>query len=434
MNGPSDGVLDLTAIEAQLIDAQFKAFPLTAEAVPIAAAGAQGWNALRPPFSTPVMVLKDTALTHNIGLMARYCAERRVSLAPHLKTPLSPQIAARQLAAGAWGLTVADTRQAAVLRGSGARRILVANQVVDPASARWLADELNTDPALELYCLVDSVAGATLLDEGLAAAGLGRPLAVLIELGAPGGRCGCRSLAEAMAVAAALRPLRQLRLVGVEAYEGTFPHRADQQTADGMRQLLNDVRSLAVRLDQAGLLDRAHEILVSAGGSLWFDRVIASLSGGWDLSRPVRTVLRSGSYVTHDSGEYEQLSPLAGRASDQRRLRQALELWSTVISRPEPGLAVLNFGKRDAALDRGFPVPFQARTATGRHDLRPPDFAVLSLNDHHARLGVPADSALAVGDLVGSHISHPCTSFQCWRLVPLVDDAYDVLGAVRTYL
>jgi D-serine dehydratase len=146
------------------------------------------------------------------------------------------------------------------------------------------------------------------------------------------------------------------------------------------------------------------------------------------MSRPVRTVLRSGSCVTHDCGEYGQLSPLAGRTGDPRRLRQALELWSTVISRPEPGLAVLNFGKRDAALDRGFAVPFQTRPSSGTHDLRPPDFAVLSLNDHHARLGVPASRALAVGDLVGSHISHPCTSFQCWRLVSLVDESYDVLG------
>jgi D-serine deaminase-like pyridoxal phosphate-dependent protein len=434
MSGPAGGGLDLAAIEAQLIDAQFKAFPLTAEPVPIGAAGAQGWNALLPPFSTPVMVLKDAALTHNIDLMARYCADHQVSLAPHVKTPLSPQIAARQLAAGAWGLTVADVRQAAIMRSAGARRIVVANQVIDPASARWLADELNADPELELYCLVDSAAGGALLDSGLAAAGLSRPLPVLIELGADGGRCGCRSLPQAVALAQALRPLHQLRLVGVEAYEGTFPHTAGRQTADGIRQLLDDVRSLADQLDRAGLLDRAGEILISAGGSLWFDRVVGKLSGDWDLSRPARTVLRSGAYVTHDCGEYEQLSPLAGRSADPRRLRQALELWATVISRPEPGLAVLNFGKRDAALDRGFPVPFQARTHTGTHDLRTPDVTVLSLNDHHARIGVPASSTLAVGDLVGSHISHPCTSFQCWRLVPLVDEGYDVLGAVRTYL
>src|ERR1700735_2426284 len=144
--------LRLEAVMAEPIDGQYKAFPVTDRPVRIGDAGEQGWHALRAPFSTPVMVLKDRALQHNIDLMAAYCSARAVSLAPHAKTPLSPQIAARQLAAGAWALTVADVHQPRVLRSAGAQRLLVANEVADAASAAWLARELDADPGLEMYC------------------------------------------------------------------------------------------------------------------------------------------------------------------------------------------------------------------------------------------------------------------------------------------
>jgi D-serine dehydratase len=426
--------LDLSSILAQPIDWQYKAFPVTDEPVQIGAAGAQGWNALQPPFSAPVMVLKDSALQHNIDLMAAYCSARNISLAPHVKTPLSPQIADRQLAAGAWGLTVANIHQARVLRCAGARRLIVANEVTDPASASWLARELDQDPGLEIYCLVDSMRGAALLDGYLAAAGLHRQLAVLIELGIPGARCGCRDIGEAFRLAGTLTRLKHLRLAGVEVYENQFPAGSAEETISRVDHLFDGLRELVGRLDAEHLLDGVPEILVSGGGSMWFDRVAVKLGGPWNLSRPVRTVIRAGSYVTHDGALYKEFSPLDGRSSGPLKLQQALELWASVISRPEPDLAILNFGKRDAAHDRGFPVPFEARTKEGTTGLRAADHVVLSLNDQHARLALPADSQLAVGDLVGSHISHPCTSFDNWRLVPLVSSEYDVIGAVRSYL
>jgi D-serine dehydratase len=428
------GGLRLDAILGQPIDWQYKAFPVADHPVRIGAAGRQGWNALRPPFSTPVMVLKDSALQHNIDLMADYCSRHGVSLAPHTKTPVAPQIADRQQAAGAWALTVADVHQARVLRGVGALRLFLANEVVDAASAFWIAREFGRDPSLELYCLVDSVRGATLLDGHLAGAGFRGRLPVLIELGIPGARCGCRSVAEALSLARQVARLERLRIAGAEAYENLFPPGTAEQTIGMVDNLFSSLRELATRLDTEGLFAEAHEILVSAGGSMWFDRVVAKLTGQWALSRPVRTLIRAGSYVTHDAAQYEEFSPLAGRSSGPARLEQALELWAAILSRPEPGLAILNFGKRDSAHDRGFPIPFAAHSERGPCYLQLGEHEVLSLNDQHARIRLPASSPLAVGDLVGSYISHPCTSFDNWRLIPLVTDQYDVIGAVRSYL
>jgi len=434
---PAVGVaapLDLSLVLAQPIDWQYKAFPMSGEPVQIGAAGDRGWNALQPPFSPPVMVLKDSALQHNIETMSEYGRAHSLSLAPHAKTPLSPQIAARQLAAGAWGLTVANVHQARVLRSVGVQRLFLANEVVDPVSASWLAGEINQDPDLETYCLVDSVQGARLLHEYLAGAGLGTPLAVLIEFGIAGGRCGCRSMDEAFQLADTVADLHRLRLVGVEGYENIFPPGPIDQTIQAVDQFFDCLRELATQLDTDGLLESTQEILVSGGGSMWFDRAVARLSEPWGLSRPVRTLIRAGSYVTHDAADYERFSPLDGRASGPPKLEQALELWASIISRPEPDLAILNFGKRDAAHDRGLPTPFMARTKQGNHRLQPEEHVIFALNDQHARLRLSSSSALAVGDLVGSYVSHPCTSFDKWRLVPLVNDHYDVLGAIRSYL
>jgi D-serine dehydratase len=59
---------------------------------------------------------------------------------------------------------------------------------------------------------------------------------------------------------------------------------------------------------------------------------------------------------------------------------------------------------------------------------------VLSLNDQHARLRVAPGSELQPGDLVGFRISHPCTTFDNWRALPMVDDEYRVSAAIRCYL
>ena len=84
--------------------------------MPIAAQGTsiKGFLASKPNlftanFQFPIMVLRDSALEHNIQRMAAYCKSLGFELAPHVKTPMSPQIAKRQIAAGAWGLTIANS-------------------------------------------------------------------------------------------------------------------------------------------------------------------------------------------------------------------------------------------------------------------------------------------------------------------------------------
>jgi D-serine dehydratase len=402
----------------EVLDRRDRWLPPGAGEVPLDRVSERGWNALSD-LLFPVLVLKERALAHNLDLMARFCRAHAVSLAPHGKTTMSPQLIARQLAAGAWGITAASPAQARLFRGFGVDRVVIANQIVDPRGLEWLAAERDG-----VYCLVDSLRAVELMDEGLAGRG---PIGVLVEMGLAGGRTGCRSLEDGRRVAAAVRRSRSLRLAGVECFEGVVA-----EPDERVESVLREVRALAESLGREGAFDGVDEVLVTAGGSLFFDRVVHHLAGGWELGRPVRVVLRSGCYLTHDHGSYERLAPLGGRLPEWEPLRQALEVWGLVHSRPEPDLAIVGFGKRDVSYDMGLPRPLTVRGRDGA--VRPATgMEVFRLNDQHAYLRVPAGDALAVGDAVGCGLAHPCTVFDKWRSIPVVDEDYRVLAAVRTY-
>jgi D-serine deaminase-like pyridoxal phosphate-dependent protein len=349
----------------------------------------------------PLMILRESAVAHNERLMQDWCEAHQVSLAPHGKTSMAPDLIRRQLGAGAWAMTAATVQQLAVMREAGARRLLLANELVGAPEIALLERERGD---AEVLVLVDSLAGVAALS-----AGVTRPLGVLVELG--GTRAGCRTDEEALAVAEAVAAAPGLVLAGVEGYEGTYGGDRSPATLAAVDGFLDRVRGFAEALDARGLFAEAGEVVVTAGGSVFFDRVAARLRPS--LSRPVRVVVRAGSYITHDDGAYAESTPLA-------ELRAAFELWARVLSCPEPGLAIAGFGKRDAPYDLGLPV-------VRSH----PGVAVTALNDQHAFLADP-DGALRVGDTVVCGISHPCTAFDKWPLIGVVDDGDVVVGAMRT--
>ncbi len=382
----------------------------------------------------PVMVLKDSALRHNSRLLASYCKRHGILLAPHGKTSMAPQLLKMQLDDGAWAVTAATMSQVRVWRAFGVRRVLLANELVEPASVHWVAGEMAADPTFEFYCLVDSVAGVHLLEAALGDSRLDRRLQVLLEVGPAGGRTGCRSLEKALEVARVVAGSSRLALAGVEAFEGVINAQDLAGTIQAVDGFLNEMRALVIALDQTGLFAKGTNVIVTAGGSAFPDRVVACLGGPWELSEPVSLVLRSGCYLTHDAVHYNHLSPFGGRIRETGPLEEALEVWGAVLSLPEPGLVLLGFGKRDVSHDLELPVPRLVKTG-GPQPPRPlrAEASIFALNDQHAYMKVGADANLKVGDLVGCGISHPCTAFDKWRMIPVVDDAYRVIDAVLTY-
>jgi D-serine deaminase-like pyridoxal phosphate-dependent protein len=365
-------------------------------------------------FGWPLLVARAGAVERNIATIAAYARRHGVALAPHGKTTMAPTLFRAQLAAGAWGITVATAEQARVCRGFGVPRVLIANQLLDPTPLAWAAAE--TDAGFELYFQVDSL-------EGVAAAAATRgvrPLPVLVEIGYAGGRTGCRSAPAALAVARAVAASPRLALAGVTGYEGGLPD------APAVAAFLDLLRTAAVEL--ADLLPPS--VIVSAGGSAWFDVVADRLPGDWLPGHEVVPVLRSGAYVTHDDGYYREHTPF-NRVVGEGGLEAALELWAQVTSTPEPGLAIAGMGKRDAPFDEGLPVPLAVRRPSGTTSPAG-GLTVTRLMDQHAFLAV-GGAQVAPGDLIRFGISHPCTAFDKWRAIPLVDDAGVVVDVLRTY-
>ncbi|TFW29987.1 amino acid deaminase [Massilia arenosa] len=420
------GNLRLDDFDRQLLQPGAKGLPLTAP-VPQADVAAQNWNILDASVSYPVAVLRASALEHNLDWMRRFCAHFGVQLAPHGKTTMSPQLFGAQLANGAWGLTLANVPQTQVAYRIGVRRVIIANQVVAPADLAALATLMGSDPSFECWVLADSEEGVARL--AAAFAGLDRPLPVLIELGLPGKRAGCRTQEEALAVSRALQSAPALRLAGVEGYEGLTD-------AAGVPAFVDRMLALLRELDARGAFGE-DEVIISAGGSAYFDLVARGLAHGAGLTRAVLPILRSGCYLTRDHCHYfDAIAELDARTPvlDGPGLQPALEVWSMVQSTPEPGLAILTMGKRDASYDMDLPLPlyWHRPGAGGAGPTSVQGWEIFKMNDQHAYLRLPPGAEVRVGDLIGCGISHPCTTFDKWQHLLLVDDSYHVTGIVNT--
>ena len=412
-----------------MIDDGVKGFPAVASPVPLGDVADRGWTLADLP--TPVMVLRETALAHNLSVMADFCHARGVDIAPHGKTTMAPQLWERQLEAGAWGMTAATVGQARAMRAAGVPRVLIANEVVDPVSIAWVAAQLD-DPAFELLCYVDSDRTVDILAAGWRDAGADRPLPVLVELGFEGGRTGCRTIPEAVHVASLVSSSDGLLLAGVSGYEGTICQDRSPECLAMVISYIDRLRELTMTMIDAGTFHGTDRIVLSAGGSAFFDVVVDRLRGPWPNGADVRVVLRSGCYLTHDSGFYERLSPLPSR-DGARGFQPAMELWGHVVSRPEPELAIFGFGKRDVPFDIDLPTPVVIRRSSGGAVDVHGGLEIRSLNDQHAYARVRADLALEPGDVVGFGISHPCTAFDKWRVIPVLDDDDRVVDAVATF-
>ncbi|MCI4141619.1 alanine racemase [Streptomyces sp. MMS20-AI2-20] len=421
-------VLDaLARLTEERVDHRFKGLPPDAAGLTVGELAAQRRNLFTGGFTTPVLALSAERLEHNLAALETYAERHGLAFAPHGKTSMAPQLFQRQIERGAWGITLAVPHQARVARAYGIRRIFLANELVDAAALRWVAAEQDADPAFRFVCYVDSVRGVELMDAALTASGASRPVDVVVEVGAgEGARTGVRTEAECAAVADAVAGARTLRLVGVAGYEGEVPGADPERVRAWLRRLV----ALAVDFDKAGRFAGLDEIVVSAGGSAWFDAVADVFAEVPELSAPVLKLLRSGAYVSHDDGHYERLTPF-NRVPREGGLEPAFRLWTQVVSRPTAEQAFTNAGKRDAAYDLDLPVAKVVRRdgaerpATG--------IEVTGLSDQHAWLRTSGEADLEVGDWVGLGLSHPCTSFDKWVLIPAAEADGTVVDYIRTF-
>jgi len=420
---------------ARMLAPGLKGFPHGQAPLSSAEIGGLGWNVLDGRLPLPLAVLKRTALEHNLRWMQQFVRDRGIDLAPHGKTTMSPQLFARQLDAGAWGLTLANVTQLAVGVAAGARRALIANQVFGDDDLAGIQAMLEAHANLRIVFLVDSQAQLALIESWFAAHPGSVPFEAMLEIGVSNARTGCRTHDEAVALARGLHASAAVRLVGIECYEGLGVTGRTECDTPYAAALMDRVEAIARYCDSERLFD-TDEVLVSAGGSSIFDLVAGRLKPA--LGRPVRGLLRSGCYVTHDHGHCRRMvTEVQARCGCADSLHPALEVWTHVQSRPEPGLAILAVGRRDISFDIEMPIPF-ARVPRGSLVPQPIPLSwkVTALNDQHGYLRWDSDhegAAPVVGERVGLGISHPCTTFDKWHWMPVVEDDYRVTDAVTMH-
>lgn len=398
--------------------------PLAPEAIV-----ALGWNLLKEDLSLPCAVLYQEKLQHNLDWMRRFLAAYGMRLAPHGKTTMAPKLFEMQLEAGAWGITLATAQQTMVAWRHGVRRVLMANELVGKQNMAIIAHLLE-DPGFEFYCLVDSAAQVEQVGKYFAEQG--HRLNVLLEMGVAGGRTGVRDDRQLEDLLTALGQWRHsIALCGVELYEGVLDN--EPAIRAFLRKAVDTARDLSVE----GWFEHA-PILLSGAGSAWYD-VVAEEFCSARFSEPVEIVLRPGCYLTHDVGAYKKAqarilesNPIAREMHEG--LVPALHVWAYVQSVPEPTRAIIGLGKRDAAFDSGLPTPaLRYRPGDAAPSAAPAHWSLIKMMDQHAYLQIAADDNLQVGDMIGFDISHPCLTFDKWRVLPVVNAEYRVVDLVQTY-
>lgn len=398
--------------------------PLAPEAI-----AALGWNLLKEDLSLPCAVLYEDRLRHNLEWMRQFISAYDVQLAPHGKTTMAPGLFKMQLDAGAWGITLATAHQVMAAWKHGVRRVLMANELVGKQNMAVIAHLLE-DPEFEFFCLVDSAQlveklGAFFAEQGLR-------LNVLLELGVMGGRTGVRDESQLDSVLLALARWRHsVALCGVEIYEGVL----DEESA--IRAFLQRAVDITRDLATEGRFERS-PILLSGAGSAWYDVVAEEFSSA-RFSDPVEIVLRPGCYLTHDVGSYKKAqarilasNPIARKMNEG--LVPALHVWAYVQSVPEVSRAIIGLGKRDAAFDAGLPTPaLYYRPGETAPKPAPGHWLLTKMMDQHAYLRIEGQDGLNVGDMIGFDISHPCLTFDKWRVLPVVNEEFKVVDVVQTY-
>ena len=287
--------------------------------------------------SLPVLTLDEEAFAANRDLMLRYAAEQGAAIAPHAKTPMAPELAASLVEAGAWGTTVADIRQAAVMLRAGLNRLILANQVGGAGGAAgWPGCTRPIPGPRSTPSSIRSRPRRRWTPPGASA----RWRRCRCWSRSATGRAGARDLAVAERVIAdAIQASEgRLRLAGIGAYEGAAA------TADAERTETAHRRPRCVGgpgFPRCGRRSgRSAPLILTAGGSVFFDMIVAA-------SRPVaaadgkaRLVLRSGAIFFHDHGIYERALGGARRPQGFRLGGAALRR----VRRVPPGAAALGRG------------------------------------------------------------------------------------------
>jgi D-serine dehydratase len=402
------------------------------------------WSLLSEDISLPAGVLDFDKLNSNLDFMDKFLSkyETTLLLAPHGKTTMMPRLFQKAIERpNVWGISLATPVQVQLAHDHGVSKIIMANQLVGQRNMEIISEIIDKDPNFEFMCLVDSPENVQ--DLGNFFKERNQSVKVLLEYGPDGGRTGIRNETQEKQVLSALKDQNStVHLVGVEFYEGILP------SEDSIREFIDKILLRAKTLYENGCFHRvAKPVTITGSGSAWYDIVAEKLSNfGIDNPKiPLQLILRPGCYMIHDVGLYTEIShriKLSSMESEsgESLLQPALTIWAYVQSIPEPSLAIIAFGKRDGAMDCGFPQPilhFRPKSPQSfPHPLNVHEsrgWKVYKMMDQHSFMQINPGDDLRVGDILVFNIAHPCTTLDKWRNVLVMNDKYEIIDVYQTF-
>ncbi len=313
---------------------------------------------------TPALLIDLDAFERNLRRMQDAVAGRKIRVRTHAKTHKCPEIARRQVAAGAFGVCCQKVSEAEVLVEGGIADVLISNEIVGATKLARLAE---LSKRARIGVCVDDVANL----RAIAASGATIDIYVEVDVGAK--RCGVAPGAPALALAREAKQFSNLRFAGLQAYHGAAQHvRAMVDRRAQIKRAAEAAQATRKLIEAAGILCP----IVTGGGSGTFMFEIES--GVYDEIQP-------GSYIFMDAdyARNEWAAPLP-------RFEHALFVLATVMSRPAPARAVLDAGLKASSIDSGMPQVWQR-----------PGLTYVRASDEHGVIEVAAERAApALGDKV----------------------------------
>ena len=348
---------------------------------------------------TPALILDQATIERNIQRLADYGRRHNLAIRPHTKTHKSREMARRQLAAGAAGLTTAKVGEAEIM-AQESRDILIAYPTVDAARARGVAAISKRN--VRIRVALDSAYGLDALEQ--AAKDSETTIGVLVDLDVGFHRTGVQSPQAALELARAISKRASLRLDGLFCYPGHLWSPAAEQTGELMRidGLLKETIELWRR-------DGLEAPIVSGGSTptAFQSHQISSL-----------TENRPGTYIYNDMNTV--------RAGFCELEDCGASIICTVVSTAVPGKAVLDAGTKTLTSDRNAKAPDSGHG----HVIEYPQAKLVRLSEEHGEMDISkCEKPPRVGDrvtVIPNHIC-PCVNLQDLAWLHRKDGSLEVL-------
>ncbi len=342
---------------------------------------------------TPALLLDLDRFARNLHKMAAHAAAHGLGLRPHGKTHKCPEIARRQVEAGAAGVCGAKLSEGEVFAEHGIPGVLITTAVIGRRKIERAVRLARRAP--DTLFVVDHEANARDLSDAARAAGV--TLNVMIELHV-GRRSGIDPGPPALALARALTRLPGLRFQGLQAYAGHASHTVGfEERCRVSREALAPAVETRCLLEQDGI-----EVPILSGGSTGTYNIDCELKG--------ITELQPGSYLFLDL-DYRRIG---GRGGEQfTDFEPALSVIATVVSKPAPHKVIVDAGYKAFSTDK----PYLPESADA------PGWTYFFHGDEHGRLEIsPGARELKVGDRLEFLVPH------CDPTVNLYDRIYGLRG------